>query len=107
MTEDEFQTLADNLLEAEHALITKFDAYDGSFRALVAQYDTALANGDKAGLAAYYVAVEELRAKQIETKRVLDDVRTEYDLLERYRPRREQTKQGKMGGIARLWRLLS
>jgi hypothetical protein len=55
---------------------------------LVAKYDVALRAGDEEGLAAYMVAVEELRIKWIERKEAWAAVRAEYDALERERPRR-------------------
>ena len=95
MTEDEhenqiaeFHAKVDELMTREKFLVGQFNSYLDGFRALVAEYDIVLAKEDKAGIALYDLVYEELRKKMAETDKLIEEVRAEYDELERYRPLR-------------------
>ena len=93
MTEDEhenqiaeFHAKVDELMTREKFLVGQFNSYLDGFRALVAEYDIALAKEDKAGIARCDVVYEELHKKMAETDKLIEEVRAEYDELERHRP---------------------
>ena len=95
MTEDEhgnqiaeFHAKVDELMTREKFLVGQFNSYLDGFRALVAEYEMALTKEDKAGIARYDLVYEELRKKMAETNKLIEEVRAEYDELERYRPLR-------------------
>ena len=95
MTEDEhenqiaeFRAKVDELMTREKFLVGQFNSYLDGFRALVAEYDIVLAKEDKAGIALYDLVYEELHKKMAETDKLIEEVRAEYDELERYRPLR-------------------
>jgi hypothetical protein len=104
MTEDDYEAKVAEY-EAKYAKwLDDMERLDLAERALVAQshddeaflrhdllvrYDAALLARDKAGIAAYMVAVEELRIKSIDRKAALAAVRAEFGALKPPgRPRR-------------------
>ena len=95
MTEDEygnqiaeFHAKVGELMTREKFLVGQFNSYLDGFRALVAEYDIALAKEDKAGIARCDVVYEELHKKMAETDKLIEEVRAEYNELERHRPLR-------------------
>src|SRR6516162_1818896 len=95
MTEDEhgnqiaeFHAKVDELMTREKFLVGQFNSYLDRFRALVAEYNIVLGKEDKAGIALYDLVYEELHKKMAETNKLIEEVRAEYDELERHRPRR-------------------
>jgi hypothetical protein len=72
----------------EKSLVGQFDSYLNDFRALVAEYDIALAKEDKAGIARCDLGYEELHENMAETDELIEEVRAEYNELERHRPLR-------------------
>jgi len=95
MTEDEhenhiaeFQAKIDELMTREKFLVGQFNSYLDGFRALVAEYDIALAKEDKAGIARCDLGYEELHENMAETDELIEEVRAEYNELERHRPLR-------------------
>ena len=97
MTEDEhenqiaeFHAKVDELMTREKFLVGQFNSYLDGFRALVAEYDIVLAKEDKAGIARYDLVYEGLRKKMAETDKLIEEVRAEYDELERHWPRRRR-----------------
>jgi hypothetical protein len=76
----------ERLEEAERVLVEQSHEDEALRRVLIARYEIALQAGDKAGISAYMVAVEELRIKHIDRKAALDAVRAEFDALKAPRP---------------------
>ena len=95
MTEDEyenqiaeFRAKVDELMTREESLVGQFNSYLDDFRALVAEYNNALAKQDKAGIARCDLGYEELHKNMAETDELIEYVRAEYNELERHRPPR-------------------
>jgi hypothetical protein len=95
----EFEAKADKPELAERALVTQDHEDEALLLRWVAKYDAALEANDKAGIAAYMVAVEEIRNRYIARKAALTAVRAEYDALERDRPRRPRRTWGQLLGF--------
>ena len=95
MTEDEhenqiaeFHAKVDELMAREKSLVGQFNSYLDDFRALVAEYNSALAKEDKAGITLCDLRYEELHKVMAETDELIEEVRAEYNDLERHRPLR-------------------
>jgi hypothetical protein len=107
MTEDEhenqiaeFHAKVDELMTREKFLVGQFNSYLDGFRAMVAEYAIALAKEDKAGIALYDLVHEELHKKMSETDKLIQEVRAEYDELERHRPLRPRQTWSQFFGLA-------
>jgi hypothetical protein len=95
MTEDEyenqiaqFRAKVDELMTREKSLVGQFNSYLDGFRTLVAEYDSAVAKEDKAGIARCDLEYEELHKNMAETDELIEEARAEYNELERHRPLR-------------------